>query len=147
MKAVIEDEWPKLAEGEQSKVADELFSRVWDCYLGYEPQSESEKIFFSESVSKLNQAGELRMQRIGDAGSGIHPILWVVLLAGGVITIIFTFFFGTENVRPHIIMSALCAALIALMLFITLVLDYPFTGELSIKPDAFNAVIHIIEGS
>ena len=144
--AVVEDEWPKLASGQRSELTDDLFMNIWEVYLNYEPQSESERAFYSESIGKLNEAGELRAQRIEDASSGIHMILWFTLLAGGLITIAFTSFFGSKYFRAHMIMSALCATLISLLLFLALVLDYPFTGDMSIPPDAFTNVLDMIDG-
>jgi hypothetical protein len=144
---VVEEEWPLLAQGSRSTNAHELFTKIWDQYLSYQPQTETEKIFFTESVKKLNEAGEFRRQRVMDARSGIHPVLWFILFAGGLINIVFTFFFSSENRWSQIIMSALFATLIALMLFTALILDYPFSGDVSIKPDAFNVVLMMAKGN
>ncbi len=143
--AVVEEEWPALQAGKRSELADSLFMEVWDCYLDYEPHTESETIFYCESVAKLNEAGELRVQRIEDAGAGMHRILWLTLIIGGLITIAFTSFFGSENFWSHLIMTSLFAALIALLIFIALVLDYPFSGDLSIQPEPFQAMLTMIE--
>lgn len=90
---------------------------------------------------KMNDAGELRRQRIIDAGTGIHPVLWFVLLLGGLITVVFTFFFGSENLVAQRIMTTLLAVLIALILFTILVMDFPFTGDLSVQPTAFQQIL------
>jgi hypothetical protein len=145
-RVVVEEEWPLLAQGNRSSNAHELFTKIWDNYLSFQPQTETEKVFFTESVKKLNEAAELRSQRIMDARSGIHPVLWFILFAGGLINIVFTFFFGSENRWSQIIMSSLFATLIALMLFTTLILDYPYSGDVSIKPDAFNVVLMMSQG-
>lgn len=81
--------------------------------------------------------------RIIDSGTGVHGIIWFVLIAGGLITIIFSFFFGTENHGAQVIMTVLLAALIALILFTVLELDYPFSGDFTIKPTALQQLEHI----
>ena len=111
-------------------------------YSSYEPKTESEKIFLAESVRKLNDAGELRRLRIADSRTGIHPILWLILLTGGVITISFTFFFGAENLLAQIMMASMLAVVIGLILFTILLLDFPFTGGLNIPSDAFKLIAH-----
>lgn len=134
---VIGEEWTMLAKGEQSQRAHELLKKIWVVYSSYEPKTENEKIFLSESVRKLNEAGELRRLRLMDSRTGIHPILWSVLLIGGITTIIFTFFFGSENLGAQILMTAMLALVIALILFTVLLLDFPFTGGLNISSEAF----------
>jgi hypothetical protein len=140
--AVINEEWQMLARGEQSQRAHELLKKIWVMYSSYEPNTENEKIFFAESVHKLNEAGELRRLRIMDSRTGIHPILWFVLIVGGITTIIFTFFFGTENLTAQVMMAAMLAMVIALILFTVLLLDFPFTGGLNITSDAFKQIAH-----
>ncbi len=89
----------------------------------------------------MNQTSEMRRQRIVYAGSGIHPLLYFVLFTGSFITIAFTMMFGTENLIPHLIMTSLLAAMIALTLFTIIALDYPFTGNVSIKPEVFTSML------
>ncbi len=136
------EEWKMLARGEQSPRVHALAKNIWLSYSSYEPKTENEKIFLAESVKKLNEAGELRMLRLMDSRTGIHPILWSVLIVGGLTTIIFTFFFGTENFIAQILMAAMLALVIALILFTILLLDFPFTGGLNISSDAFKAIAH-----
>lgn len=140
---VIKDEWPLLARGEGSDLATQKAVKVWEVYASFNPQTETEKAFYSESLSRMNNAVELRRQRLMDARKGIHPVLWMVLLLGGIITIVFTFFFGSENLRAQLIMTTLLAVLITLILFTILVMDYPFTGDINIQPDALQMLLKI----
>jgi high-affinity Fe2+/Pb2+ permease len=89
----------------------------------------------------MNNAVEMRRQRLVDSQTGIHPSLWFVLLLGGLITVVFTFFFGSDNLAAQLIMTTLLAILIVLILFTILVMDFPFTGDLSISPDALQQVL------
>ncbi len=141
VKALVEEEWPMLAWGGRSTHVHDLFTEIWDLYLSYEPKTERENVFFAASIQKLNDAGELRAQRIMDSRSGIHTLLWSVLLAGGFIVIIFCYFFGPEKLRAQIIMTALLSALISLSLFTIIVLDSPFAGDMRITPDAFLPIL------
>lgn len=135
--SVINDEWHLVAMGKQSAKTFEHLNKLWAVYASYEPKTEKEKIFFAESVRKLNQAGELRRTRLMDSRAGIHPILWIVLVVGGVTTVSFTFFFGSENLRAQIAMASMLAMLVALILFTILLFDFPFTGALKISSVAF----------
>jgi hypothetical protein len=137
VKAIINEEWQMMAKGQRSAGAQKMQEELWKLYSGFQPKNETQKIFFTESVKKLNQAAEMRRQRIIYASTGINPLLYFVLIVGSFITIAFTMLFGTENIIPHMIMVTLLAAMIAITLFSVIVMDYPFMGDISIKPDVF----------
>ena len=134
---IINEEWQMMGTGQRSASVQNIQEELWKLYGGFQPKNETQKIFLTESVKKLNQATEMRRQRIVYASSGINPLLYFVLFAGSFITIAFTMLFGTENIIPHLIMVSLLAARISITLFTVIAMDYPFTGDISIKPDVF----------
>jgi len=138
---IINDEWKLLAVGQRSMVVQDKSDKIWKMFGDFEPKTEKERIFLAEILNRANNAGELRRQRIADASAGIHPVLWFVLLFGGIITVVFTFFFGSENLGAQLIMTTLLAVLIVLILFTILIMDFPFSGDLYISPDAFKQVL------
>jgi len=139
--AVIHDEWKTMAKGEMSPDVEKLMRKLWALYTVYQPKTSTEQSFFDESVRKLNLLRELRRQRIMDSRTGIEPLLWVVLIAGGLSTIAFTFFFGAKNLTAQMAMVTLLAITIALILFTIMSLDFPFTGTISISPDPFRQLL------
>ena len=141
LRAVIEYEWPQLQHGVRSMEAQAAADKVWELTSGFDPKTERDKIFFSEMLKKMNEAVEMRRQRIQDSGSGLHPSLWFVLLFGGIITVVFTFFFGSQNLYAQVTMTTMLAVLIALILFTILLMDFPFSGDLSIPATPFRQVL------
>ena len=139
--AIINDEWQKMAKGQRSPQVQKIQEKLWLLYGSFQPKNETQKIFLMESVKEMNQASEMRRQRIVYASFGIHPLLYFVLITGSFITIAFTMMFGTENLVPHIIMTSFLSAMIALTLFTIIALDYPFTGNISIKPEVFTSML------
>lgn len=138
---IINDEWPVMAEGKSSAKVEQEQNKIWQLLRDSQPKSEIQKIFFTEAVKKLNELGEMRQARILQAEAGLHPFLYFVLLVGGLITITFTLFFGTENFVLQAIMTSLLAMMIAIIFFTIMVLDFPFTGDISIKADALKSVL------
>jgi hypothetical protein len=141
VKNIVSEEWQMMAKGQRSASVQNIQEDLWELYGGFQPKNETQKIFLTESVKKLNQAAELRRERIIYASTGLHPILYFVLIAGSFITIAFTMLFGTENIVPHLIMVSLLAAMIAITLFTVIAMDYPFTGDISITPDVFTNML------
>ena len=140
--AVINDEWKMLARGEGSPKVEEAIKNIWRLYSNYSPDTITEQVFFKETVKKLNELSEFRRQRLLDSRTGIHPVLWFVLIVGGIVTILFTFFFGAENLTAQILMTGLLAALISLILFTILVFDFPFTGGVVISSEPFKQMLN-----
>ena len=74
--------------------------------------------------------------------SGIVPgVVWLVLLVGAFVTIGFTFFFGTENLRAQALMTGALALLIFFGLLIIIAIDHPFTGTVSVEPEPLLTVL------
>jgi hypothetical protein len=138
---VINEEWKSLARGEESLKAGIVLRNIWKLYGSYEPKTEREKIFFAESVRKLDDLREMRRLRIIDSRTGVHPVLWFVLVVGAVATISFTFFFGSDKFITHAVMASVLSVIIALILLTILSFSFPFTGDVSIDPKTFQQVI------
>jgi len=81
--AIVADEWKTMARGEMSPKVEKLMKKLWAFHIAYEPRTATERSFFDESVRKLNLLRELRRQRLMDSRTGIEPLLWFVLIAGG----------------------------------------------------------------
>ncbi len=138
---VINEEWASLGRGEESAKARAILRNIWRLYTSYEPKTDREKIFFAESVRKLDDLREMRRLRIIDSRTGVHPVLWFVLVAGAVTTISFTFLFGSDKFVNHAIMASTLGVLIALILLTILSFSFPFTGSVRIEPITFQQVI------
>ena len=131
-----------LAKGQESANASAALRKIWALYISFEPKTEKEKIFLTESVRKLNDLREARRFRLVDAREGLHPVLWFVLLVGAVTTVSFTFFFGSDKFFIHVLMASILATIIALILLTILSFEFPFTGSVRIEPGTFEQIIH-----
>jgi hypothetical protein len=142
--ALIKYEWPQMQRGEKSMQAQAAADKVWELTARFDPKTDREKIFFSEMLKKMNDAVEMRRQRLQDARSGLHPSLWFVLLLGGLITVVFTFFFGSQNLFAQLTMTTMLAVLIVLIIFTILIMDFPYSGDLSISVAPFQQVLGLL---
>jgi hypothetical protein len=139
-KAVVDEEWKTMVEGRPSSRVEEIVKKLFFLYGNYLPTTTTEQTFFEESVRKLNELDELRTMRLMDSRTGINPLLWLILIVGGVVVIVFTFFFGAENFKAQLIITVLLTTLISLFLFTILSLDFPFSGSMSISPSPFKQI-------
>jgi hypothetical protein len=104
---VVEKEWPAMAEHKSSPEVWDAYAQLWRTYYQFQPQNESEKIWYTVSITRLNDLGDQRRLRLLSSRlRGVPVIIWVVLLGAGAITIGFTFLFGTRNAAAQVVMSS-----------------------------------------
>src|SRR5215218_7942095 len=140
---VIEQEWPLMAQGRSSPKAWAILDELRATILGLKPpkgdakQMGYEQMRYEEILVQLHDLGNARRERLLAAEQGLPPILWVVLILGGVITVGFTYLFGLNNTLVHLLMVAALALIISISLFTVAALDYPFKGDIHIHPSAY----------
>ena len=149
---VVEDEWPLMEQGKASPKAWATLDELRGTILGLDPPTGAQQVPYSQArynqiLEQLHGLGDARRERLLAASEGLPPILWVVLIGGGVITIAFTYLFGLENAVVHTLMVASLALIIASSLFTVAALDHPFKGDVRIHPDAFEQVLERFQES
>jgi hypothetical protein len=136
-RVVVEEEWPAMAQGKSSPKAWDTLDELRGTILGLEPTTGAQQARYTEMLAQLHDLGNARRERLLAAEQGLPPILWVVLILGGVITVFFTYLFGLENTLVHLIMVGSLALVISMSLFTVAALDYPFKGDIHIHPSAY----------
>jgi len=143
--AVVEDEWPAMQEGKFSPRAFQCAYLLWNRILSVEPKTELQKNAQAQILSEMCKTAESRRTRLISARLGTQPILWAILIVGGLFTVLFTYFFGVESVKAQIIMTTLVALTLALNMFLVFIFGSPFKGDLAVRPDAFKLNLKIYE--
>jgi hypothetical protein len=143
-RAVIEKEWPAMAEGQSSPETWDEYEQLWRTYDEFTPHEDHQRAWYAESIRQLNALGDERRDRLLRVRSHLPTVIWSVLLAGGAVTIGFTFFFGTQNPRAQGLMTAGLALTIGVVLLSILALEQPFAGITRVHPEAFHQVQKIL---
>ncbi len=134
---VAEDEFVTMEDGEADPTTEAAYDRIWDAFYAYTPQKDQEKTFYSSSVSKLGALAEARDQRIRKSQAAIPTPLWILLIAGGIVTVVFTHLFWTKSKKTHLFGAVTIAALLGLVIFLIFGLQRPFTGDIRVSPKPY----------
>jgi Protein of unknown function (DUF4239) len=145
-RVVVEEEWPLMREGGTSPRAQEIADELRESVQEFEPRTDTELALRDEGLAQLDDLDERRALRLLEVREGLPPIVWVVLVVGGVITVAFTYLFGMETPWLHMLAVAALAVIVSLIIYTIAVLDYPYNGDLRVGPDAFEQVLREIEG-
>ena len=136
--SVIEDEFPSM---EVMKPFDKhnrnSFNKVFET-MGHLDMSDA---YSAQMFRQLNELATYRSLRQLDASSSIPLEIWVPLLAGGAIILVFAMLLDVESWRLHIVVNGLLGAFIGLVIYIIIILDHPFTGKMKIEPDAYKTIL------
>ena len=139
-RAVINDEWDAMDRGRESTRAHALAQEVWNVILSLEPQTAREQVAFAALVTRLNDFRNNRDLRLLASRQALPGVMWTVLISGGLITVVFTYFFRVETLWAQGLMTALLALTIGLNLFLIAALDNPFKGR-QVSPRAFETLL------
>ncbi|MFI5144629.1 MAG: DUF4239 domain-containing protein [Ignavibacteria bacterium] len=141
-KAVVEQEWPIMQNHEKvpSSVIESL-RKVWNAYEKVDMKSINNPHMYDESLRQLNSMSEYRRLRWLASRKSTPGVIWLVLIAGALASVSYTFFFGTKHVKAQYVMTSVLTVINAFVLFLIFILDHPFTGYSAISNDAFKTIL------
>lgn len=142
----VEQDWPAMSKESLAPAATGALSEVYRAILGMQPATPRELQIFSELFHEADALSEARRTRLVLASGILPPVLWVALLIGALVTICFTFFFGTSSLRAQTMMTGMIALLVFFALFVVIEIDHPFTGPVSVGPQALEYVLRDMGG-
>jgi len=138
---VRQSEWATMATGLPSKTTGDALAHLTQAIFDLHADQIRDLALFQQSLHLLAAIQDNRNERLDSANGSVPPILWFVLIAGAIITLGYPAFFGTTNLVAQILMTATLAALVALTLLLALLLDFPFTGQVSVSSGAFDEAL------
>ncbi len=142
VRAVIDDEWPRMRFGQRSSLADALIATADSEVRGLPVGAMHLEGIHLQMLSAMDSLMLNREARLTVDATGINVIMWMVLIVGGYVTVGFTYLFGFDRTIMQQLMIGGLALLIGLVLFLVIALDYPYRGSISVEPNAFRAFLH-----
>jgi hypothetical protein len=88
----------------------------------------------------LNELATYRGLRETSLEKEIPSPLWWPMILGALITIFCSILLDIEHTRIHVLLNALLGIFIGMIFFVILLLDHPYSGSLSIKPQSYKQI-------
>lgn len=143
---VLEAEWPAMRDGNISIEARKAVVALMKEVMAFEPVTENQKAIYPVAIQEACEVWDFRRARTNMAQHGIPTVEWVVLVIGAIVTIVFTYFFGLESAGAQLAMTGMVSLLISLNMYLVVLFGSPFSGDLTVRPDAFKVDKMIFEG-
>ncbi|MFF0740184.1 hypothetical protein ACFYVL_07260 [Streptomyces sp. NPDC004111] len=131
-------EWPAMERGEPlGQEGWRLLSEVRSAAQVSERADGAQRMIAEETLVQLGMLDDSRRGRETDLDDRLSPILWLGLIAGGVLTVSFMFMFGVKRNFTHVVMVMGLSGLITFMVLLIHQLDAPFSGWLAVDATPF----------
>jgi hypothetical protein len=147
-RVVVGEEWETTGHGSaslDSARAWKALDQLWEAVRKTTPRTAAEQALYTQLLTEMHDISSERKLRLLAARAGIPSLMWVVLVIGAIVTVTFTYFFGVKSFRSQAVMTAALAGTIALNLFLIAALDYPFTGDVRVTPEAFQQALEVMD--
>ncbi len=136
VRVAIAHDWPAMAAGHVDVTTGRTLTGIYRAVLKEDPHTPAQTLAMDHLLNGLDSIASARRERLLLASGVVPGVLWATLLVGGVITIGFTFFFGSPSLRAQALMTGMLASLIFMALLVVVEIDHPFTGPVSVTPEA-----------
>ena len=143
--AVYNDEVPKMSEGDISLYSGGAHATLRVLFAQVDANSIPNRELYAESLRCVNNLAQYRRMRIFAGNDTVPPVIWLVILVGGVFAVSYTFFFGMKNIRAQYVIATTLTVTITLILFLIYVLDHPFTGTSKVSAQPLKDVMEIMQ--
>ena len=141
---VINEEWRTMDEStleqEESKGALSAINNMWSIYRSLPPSQVD-----SHTTESLDDLSSQRAVRLQSNVASLPDVLWFGLVLGAVVAIFFCLVLHMENVKLHATMTALLTGLIATSIWMILMINHPFAGDIRVSTAVFQHAIHVID--
>ena len=130
-----------MEHGKGSGHVTDVLNRTYTAILSLHPSDQRGAVILNEALQQLDRVTQARRERLVTAKGTVPGVLWLVLVGGAILTIGFTFFFGTQNVLAQTLMTGILSLLIFSGLLVIVAVDHPFAGAVKVQPEALAAVL------
>ncbi len=134
---MLAKEWPEMERGRLAIASGPLMTEFWSALNAAEIHNAREQISLDHALSELSKMAEYRRLRELQVNSDLPDILWLVLILGGIMTILSACLFGTSNFQLHLIQLVMLTLMIVSVLIAIGDINHPFQGVVHVDPGGF----------
>jgi Protein of unknown function (DUF4239) len=136
--AAVHDEWKTMRDGKSSPDTAAALETMYAVYRGYTPASRTQADVYSKSLDHLDEVAAARRERLAISASKL-PGLLVIMLPFGALLLLVVEYRPTLGRRSQMAFMGTLALVLSSTYLLTVVLDYPFSGDISVSNAALRS--------
>ena len=141
---VVEAEYPAMAQMKTSQVTEQALQNLWSSTEKINPKGRQEEILYNVILKDLYNLSKLRNERLLELESNLPGVIWGVLIIGAIVTLVFSTLLRYRKHLTACLLKSLFVILIASTFFLIIELDYPFTGNISVRPVSYIRMLETV---
>ena len=130
--AVADDEFEAMRVGGQSREAAVALDTLYALYEGYAPAGATTTKYYEQALANLDVVATSRRERLGIANARL-PFVIVIMLPVGAVLLLLLEYRPRLRPRGQVAFMGTLAVVLSSTYLLTIVLDYPFSGEVSVS--------------
>ena len=139
-------EWPAMYKGKPlPPQGSEMINQLWRLAGQSQDRGGGTYVATYQFVEELRMLTEYRRIRLMHSREELPGILRTVLIAGGIITVAASCFFGVQNFRFHVLQVIVLSFLISLVLVAIADIDRPYQGSDVVQPTGFELALQTFQ--
>jgi hypothetical protein len=140
LRAVVDREWDSMELGREDSTTYARMGDLWLAFRHFHPEGR-DVLYYQESLREMDEFNDARRMRLIASHSHVPPIMWALLIAGGVLVVAFTYLFSAPKRWPQYAMVSMLTTMIVMTLVLIYALDHPFSGQVRVTSEAFQYVL------
>jgi Protein of unknown function (DUF4239) len=132
---LVDQDWPDMANYRFGSFEHSMGPlTLWQIVTNYKPRNDPrQQMLIEKSFDQLTELSNGFSLRYLYSRENLPSVVWVVIYAGLLITIGFSYFFGLETFRSQALMCAIFASLLGLTIVAILELAHPYQGAVTVS--------------
>jgi hypothetical protein len=131
--AAVGKEWPAMREGRASPDAAAALDTLSALYTDFTPVGATQGEFYRQALSSLDAVSTARRDRLDIASSELPGVLRTMLIVGAMLLLVLEYRSTLSIVAQAVFMGTL-ALVVTTSYLLTVVVDFPFSGDVSVSP-------------
>jgi hypothetical protein len=138
---VITHDWPLQGHNIVPKDGTVAVTTFQQHLFAFEPTTLGQQALLSQTIGSFNDFVVARRARVDDTTLSLPSLLWGVLWVGAAINAVMLSLIKVKRLTIHLVMSGLIAVYVGLLIYVTASMDHPYSGGISIGPEAFQLLL------
>ena len=132
---------PSNAKGRVSDTATPIVNDFQNALYTFEPATQGQISLHNETLRAFNNLISLRRLRADAVAGALSAVMWAVIWVGAAISIGVAYLYDIQDGKVHVILVSLMAGFLAMVIFMIVINDRPFTGRNGISPDSYQILV------
>ena len=140
--AVIDDDWPALANDKLGQRAGALKRQLAEAVINLKPTTPTQEMLLSHILADIDTLSDHRFIRLGSALAE-PPVYLYVIIFGFLVTM--ACFGAYRPQAPLVVLFSLYTIFFGLVLYLVLALSDPFQGDIGVSPATFECLVETMQ--